>query len=163
MAEEKKTLNNKQIFVIRLCTFFIFSFVLPFLYITIKYDLFKPITTTQFGFWGVFTFALLCIVIISMIRYYLNAMKTRYSYLKQILKGLISVVLPIVFVIISCNYLKDNLEQVVNALYIILPCEIVAIAVNPLPKWCFDNNVEGIVEISEKVWRRKKEVDKEGE
>ena len=160
--EAKKPLNSKQVFVLRLCLFLIFSIVIPFCYITIKYDLFKPTTGVQFGFWGIFAFGILCVVVASLIKYYLDAMKTKYSYLKQILKGVIQIVLPLTLVLIACNYLKDNLGAVTEAIAIILPCEIVAIVVNPRPKWCFDNNVEGIVEISEKVFRKKKEIDNEG-
>ena len=159
--DKKQALSNKQIFILRLCVFLIFAIVVPFCYITIKYDLFKPTTGVQFGFWGIFAFGLLCIVVASLIKYYLNAMKTKYSYLKQILKGTIQIVLPLTLVIIVCSYLRDNLDLVLEAIYVIMPCEIIAIAVNPLPKWCYDNNVDGIVEISEKVFRKKKEIDNE--
>ena len=165
MSEEKKKLlsDSKKVFLLRMVLFLIFSVGIPFTYLTIKYDLFKPTTSIQVGFWGVFAFALLCVVVFVMIRSYIIAMKTKYSYLKQILEGFIKVVLPIIFVIVACKYLENNMKMVVEAMYIILPCEIVAILINPLPKWCYDNNVEGIMEISEKVFRRKKEIDNEGE
>lgn len=31
---------------------------------------------------------------------------------------------------------------------------MIAIVINPFPKWCFDNNVEGLVEIGDRIFHR---------
>ena len=54
-------------------------------------------------------------------------------------------------------WLGDNIAMIKEALYVIIPCEFVAIIVNPLPKWCFENNVDGIVEIADKILSKKED------
>ena len=69
--------------------------------------------------------------------------------------------MPLVLLLMTLIWLGDNVAMIRESLYIIIPCEMVAIVVNPLPKWCFDNNVEGISEIADKILNKNKEEDKE--
>jgi len=97
-------------------------------------------------------------VISVLIKFYLDGMKCKYSLFKQILQGIIKLILPLLLLLVSLVWLGDNISILKEALYVIIPCELVAIIVNPLPKWCFDNNVDGMSEIADKVLnsRRKK-------
>lgn len=92
-----------------------------------------------------------------LIKFYLDGMKTKYSWFKQVLEGVIKLILPLTLVLLIFLWLGDNIKMVKEALYIIIPCELVAICVNPLPKWCFDNNVEGMGEIADKIFHKNKE------
>ena len=96
-------------------------------------------------------------VISVLIKFYLDGMKTKYSLAKQILQGIIKLILPLVLALSIVIWLGDNVVMIKEALYIIIPCELVAIVVNPLPKWCFENNVEGISEIADKILNKNKE------
>ena len=87
-------------------------------------------------------------------------MKAKYSLFKQILQGIIKLIMPLTILLVTFIWLGDNINIVKEALYIIIPCELVAIVINPLPKWAFDNNVEGISEIADKILSKNKE-DKE--
>ena len=69
-------------------------------------------------------------------------------------------ILPMCFALFVLMWLGDNIALVKEALFVIIPCEAVGICVNPLPKWAFDNNVEGIGDIAESVFKR---VDKKEE
>lgn len=69
-------------------------------------------------------------------------------------------ILPLTLLLVILIWLGDNVNMIKESLYIIIPCELVAIVVNPLPKWCFDNNVEGLSEIADKILNKNKE-DKE--
>ena len=81
-------------------------------------------------------------------------MKTKYSLFKQILQGVIKLILPLLLFLIILIFMKDNIKLMIESLLVIIPCEIIAIVVNPLPKWCFENNVNGIIAITDKIFRK---------
>ena len=81
--------------------------------------------------------------------------------MKQILEGTIKVVLPIAFILVAVIWFKSKLEWItsnvnllIEILAIVLGCETIAVVVNPLPKWAFNNNVEGLVEITDKIFHK---------
>ena len=137
--------------------FLLFSTIAPVTYLTIRFHLFQTTTRIQVGLGGIIVIAILLGVISVLIKFYLDGMKSKYSLFKQILEGIIRLILPLVLLLAIFVWLGDNVSMVKEALYVIIPCELVAIVVNPLPKWCFENNVDGIVEIADKILNKKKE------
>lgn len=95
--------------------------------------------------------AIICVLI----KFYLDGMKCKYSIFKQILQGIIRLILPLTIALLVLMWLGDNIKMLKEALYVFIPCEMVAIVINPFPKWCFDNNIDGITQIADKVLRRK--------
>ena len=93
----------------------------------------------------------------ALIVFYLDGMKTRYSYIKQIVEGFSKVLLPLVILLITMFLIKDNVTMIIESLIVIIGCETVAIFINPLPKWAFDNNVTGLGEIYDRITRKKGE------
>ena len=96
-----------------------------------------------------------------MIKFYLAGIKTKRSYLKQILEGFIKVILPILFILVvvvwaktKLQWLIENINLFIEAICVILGFETVAIIINPLSKWAFDNNVDGIVSIADKIFKK---------
>lgn len=82
--------------------------------------------------------------------------------LKQIMMGVIKIILPLIFVLVVFIFLKSrldwfasNINLIIEALIFITACELVAIIVNPLPQWAFDNNVAGLEEILDKIKEKK--------
>jgi len=132
--------------------------VAPIAYLVIRFSLFQTTTRLQVGLTGIVVIAIMLGVISVLIKFYLDGMKCKYSLFKQILQGIIKLILPLLLLLVSLVWLGDNISILKEALYVIIPCELVAIIVNPLPKWCFDNNVDGMSEIADKVLnsRRKK-------
>lgn len=94
-------------------------------------------------------------IISVLIKFYLDGMKCKYTLAKQILQGIIKLILPLTLALAIVIWLGDNVDIIKEALCIIIPCEMVAIVVNPLPKWCFDNNIEGISTIADKILNKK--------
>ena len=144
---------NKK-FVIQLCLFCLFSIVIPITYLTIRFNLLQVHSQLQIGLWGIIVIGILVGGLSVLVKFYLDGMKTKYSLLKQILQGIIKLILPLLLVLVILVFLKDNIILVIEALVIIIPCELVAIVVNPFPKWCYDNNVDGIVAIVDKILRK---------
>lgn len=141
---------------IKLALFLLFSLIAPCAYLIIRYDLFKPTSALQIGIWGIAVICIFLSVITTLIRYYLEGMKTKYSFLKQVLEGLIKVVLPLALALVIIVWVGDNVSLLKESLLVIIPCESVAVFLNPLPKWCFENNVEGIGEIADKIINKTK-------
>lgn len=144
---------NKK-FVIQLCLFCLFSIIIPITYLTIRFNLFQVTSQLQIGLWGIIVIGILIGGLSVLVKYYLDGMKTKYSILKQILQGVIKLILPLLLALVILVFLKDNVILVIEALVIIIPCELVAIVINPFPKWCYDNNVDGIVAIADKILRK---------
>lgn len=144
---------NKK-FVTQLCLFCLFSIIIPITYLTIRFNLFQVTSRLQIGLWGIIVIGILIGGLSVLVKYYLDGMKTKYSLLKQILQGLIKLILPLLLALVILVFLKDNVILVIESLVVIIPCEIVAIVINPFPKWCFDNNIDGIVAITDKILRK---------
>ena len=141
----------------RLALFLLFSTIAPITYLVIRYHLFQTTTKLQVGLAGIIVIGIILGVISVLIKFYLDGMKCKYSLFKQILQGVIRLILPLVLLLVTLIWLGDNISMIKEALYIIIPCELVAIVVNPFPKWCFDNNIEGISEIADKILNKNKE------
>ena len=96
-------------------------------------------------------------------------MKQEYFEVGQIvntfgIKGFVKVILPLGFIFIAALWLRNKAELLVNnlslfieSLIVIMFCESVAICVNPLPKWAFENNVEGFVDVMSSAIKKSKE------
>ena len=94
-------------------------------------------------------------VVTSVIIYYCVALiKTKYFWWKQIVVGFAKVILPLIICYVGVTWLANNIKLLQEFLIITICCESIAIVVNPFPKWCFENNVDGLVEISDKIFHR---------
>ena len=151
---------QKKELITRLILFLMFSLIAPITYISIRCKLFS--TKTTISVWFIIVLGVVLAIVSLIIKYYLDGMKTKYSIFKQILEGFIKVILPITFVLISVVWFKSKMEWIVSnvnlmieILSIILGCEVIAVIVNPLPKWAFDNNVDGLVQITDKIFHKK--------
>jgi len=118
---------------------------------TVRFHLFQTTTKLQVGLAGIAVIGIMLGVISVLIKFYLEGMKCKYSLFKQILQGILKLILPLTLLLVTLIWLGDNVAMIKESLYIIIPCELVAIVVNPLPKWCFENNVEGLSEIADKI------------
>lgn len=160
---KKESKMDKKQFWIRFAIFFSVAFLAPIAYLTIKYQLFQPTSSqgVRIGFWGIVVIGILLCAVAVLIKFYIEGMKTKWSWAKQIIEGFVKLILPLCFILFVLIWLGDNINLLKEALYVIIPCEAVGVCVNPLPKWAFDNNVEGIGDIAESIFKRVNK--KEGE
>lgn len=149
--------ESRKVFVIRFITFLVFSLIAPITYLIVRFDLFTITSSLQIGLWGVILFIIMVSVVVVLIKFYLDGMKTRYSLLKQIVSGFCKLILPLAIVLVLLVWMRDNINLVIESLLVIIPCEAVAIVVNPLPKRAFDNNVEGIGKFVDSVLAKREE------
>lgn len=150
-------MEKKQNFLIRLFSFLFISIIAPATYLIVRFNLFQCTSKLQIGLWGCIVFLILGITIKILISFYLEGMKTKYSIWKQIITGVSKLILPLLTLLVLLVWLKDNIGLLIETLAVLIPCELIAIIINPLPKWCFDNNVEGIGEIADRIFAKKGE------
>lgn len=150
---------TKKELITRLSLFLLFSLVAPLTYISIRCKLFS--VKKSISVWFIIIIGIVLAVVSLIIKYYLDGMKTKYSILKQILEGTIKIILPIAFVLVAIVWFKsklewiiDNVNLMIEILGVVLGCEIIAVVVNPLPKWAFENNVDGLVQITDKLFHK---------
>ena len=154
-------MENKKTFYTKLSLFALFAFILPIVYMSIRFNLF--VSKTRLSLWGLLLIALVMVVFAVMIKFYLDGMKTKWSYGKQLVKGFVKVILPLLFVLVLSLYIKNHLDEfirdinlIIEAISVIAISEAIAIAVNPLSKWAFENNVDGLVQITDRIIGREK-------
>lgn len=147
--------KEKAEFIIRLILTIVSAVVVPFTYMTVRFNLFQATTKVQFGFWGLILIVIMGLTVGMLIKFYLDGMKTKYSYLKQVLSGAIKIVIPLLVAIFVLRWIGSNIDYVIELLIVLVCCETVAILVNPLPKWAFNNNVDGIGEITDMLIARR--------
>lgn len=150
-TKKKKKLSPKGVFAIRFVLFILFAFVLPIGHILGKYKPFNYTESLSIGFAGIIIVAILLVGLKFLVSFYLEGMKTKYSLAKQIISGVVKIILPIGIVVALIVALSKFADQLLEICMVLLPCEFIAIIVNPLPKWAFENNVEGIANITEKI------------
>ena len=123
--------------------------VAPIITFSIEFGLFTEygyqVTTDELGNvvsmqvalngWGIVSVALIGFAAVNIINEIIDAYTKEYSLLKQILVGVKNKILPIVIAIVVCYFLKNCVEQIIFCLTTIGICQIVAIPLNPLPKW----------------------------
>lgn len=147
--------KEKAEFIIRLILTIVSAVVVPFTYMTVRFNLFQATTKVQFGFRGLILIVIMGLTVGMLIKFYLDGMKTKYSYLKQVLSGAIKIVIPLLVAIFVLRWIGSNIDYVIELLIVLVCCETVAILVNPLPKWAFNNNVDGIGEITDMLIARR--------
>lgn len=154
-------MENKKTFYTKLSLFIVFAFVVPVAYMSIRFNLF--VSKSRLSLWGLLLIALVMIVFAVMIKFYLDGMKTKWSYGKQLIKGFVKVILPLLFVLVLSLYIKNHLDEfirdinlIIEAISVIAISEAIAIAVNPLSKWAFENNVDGLAQITDRIIGREK-------
>lgn len=152
-------MTDKKKFTIKLILFLFFSIIVPCAYITIRFNLFT--SKNAISLWGIIIICLIFLTISVLIKYYLAGMKTKWSYLKQLLEGFCKIILPIIVILVITIFLKmklqwlcDNMNLFIEVLIVILASEIIAVVINPLSKWAFDNNVQGLIEITDKIIKK---------
>jgi len=126
--------------------FSLFAGILPFVFIAWRYQIFNvaepKVSLTGWGFIGV-------VILFLFIVYMYNVAKKifKYSLFFQIVSGFIKVILPILVVYIVVDNIENNIHLFKQALMVVILCELVAIIVNPFPKYMYENNIENITDI----------------
>lgn len=130
--------SDKAIFIYRFILWVFFSVIVPVLFINWKFGLFVTINNISLSGWAIFigiiTFGFAWICLRSIIR------SKKYSYYKQIVKGCCHLLLPVGLITYLLWIAKDQISALVQVLCCCLASWLVAICVNPMPKWTYEQS-----------------------
>lgn len=131
---------TKKEFWIRAILWGLFACVGPVLFIGFRYDLFKGENSSlRLSGWGLFAIVILIVFIYVLVKY-INAGIVEHSMVKQVVMGIIKVLLPLIaiFAVIWC--IRKNIDYFLQALGAVIICEAIAIPINPFPKWVYEKS-----------------------
>lgn len=166
MAKREKTEEELQkeketrIFVVRIILWSLFSCVIPVLFIGFRYDLFRKASSLQLSGWGI-----IAVIIVGVFLYvltkYIRAGFGQWSFVKQIIDGVIKVVLPLGIVLAICVSIRNNLDAFIQSLSCVLISETIAIPINPFPEWVWEKSkgrFESMVDfVADRFYNKKEE------
>lgn len=133
-------MTDRKKFLLRLIAYLIIGLVFPVVFLVYRFQLFSKITTVSIGGWG---FVLIIFIIGFIWKLFSNLRKgMKFSFYKQIINGLCSVTFPLLIAVLSVYWLSGLTTELIEFLIVLLVCESVAIPINPLPQWKFENNME---------------------
>ena len=163
--------HPKAVFWTRLVSWAMFACVLPFSFIVWRFQLFQTVAKLQIGGWGIIAIIIVAVFIFSVLKYVRLALNAKYSMVGQILGGVCKVIIPLLAALCILYSVRDNVILMIQVLGCVTICETIAIPLNPLPQWAYEQQKEVRVDerketadyIIEKFFKKKKEVDGGGE
>lgn len=158
--EEIEKDKERGIFWTRAIVWSLFSCFIPVAFIGWRYDLFRKAGSLQLSGWGlmavVIVFAFLYVVV-----KYIRAGFVEWSMAKQIVNGVVRVILPIGAILAVVISIRNNIDIFIQALSCVLISETIAIPVNPFPEWVWkktEGRFEGIVDfVADRFYNKKEE------
>ena len=150
--EEIQKSKEKKIFAIRVIIWSLFACFIPIGFIGWRYDLFKKVGAMQLSGYGLIAVVIVFVFLYVVVKY-IKAGFVEWSMLKQIINGVVRVVLPLGALLSLCISLRNSLEIFIQALGCVLLSEVIAIPINPFPEWVwkkskgrFENAVDFVAE-----------------
>lgn len=134
MTEEEK--KKKTIFWTRVVLLVFFGIIFPFAFIAWRFSLFTQVSKISLNGWGIVGIAILFLIS----RFYFKALKGKlpYSMALQIIQGIFTIIVPLIALVGVLYAIRNDIDYFIQALLITIVCECVAIPVNPLPKWAYE-------------------------
>lgn len=151
--------NSKKVFAARVFAWALFSCAAPVCFIGWRYDLFKEAGSLQLSGWGLFGVVIIVAFLYTVIKY-IQAGFSEWSMTKQIINGVLKILLPIAAVLAVCIGIRSQLDYFIQSLCCVLICEAAAIPINPFPKWVYEKSkgrFESTVDFIADRFNKKKE------
>lgn len=145
-------MSKKQL-IIRLILFTLLACVLPFVFIAWRYQIFK-VSKVSFTGWGLLGFIIVLVFTLYIARA-MNKIK-KWSMFKQCFLGALKILVPLIACYVFLTSIKTSIDLFLQVLIVVVICEAIAIPINPLPKWQFDNNID----LLDSIINKSKEGDK---
>lgn len=134
---------NWKNFTVRFILWLLFVAVVPIITIVDKYDLVKNSPLKYTG-WGIIAWVIVFVVIMVILSYVLKIMK--WSMTKQVLTGIMVVIVPLIFLLGLTNMIANNVANIKYILIVSAISEFIAIPLNPFPKMIYEKNIKDIKE-----------------
>lgn len=140
MAKKEKTPEQLEkekdlkVFWARVALWSLFSCIIPVCFIGWRYDLFKKVGSLQLSGWGLIAIVIVFVFLYAVTKY-IRAGFVEWSMTKQIVNGIVKIVLPLGALLAVCIALRNSLDVFIQALGCTLVSEVIALPLNPFPEW----------------------------
>lgn len=151
--EEKKNDNEKKIFWAKAIIWSVFAWIIPVCFIGWRFDIFSKASSFSLSGWGLIAVVITFIFALTVVKYIKAGFK-EWSFVKQIIMGVVKIIIPLGALLGICIAIKTNIEVFIQALGVVLFSEGIAIFVNPFPKWVWEKS-EGRFESAMDFWADK--------
>lgn len=137
--ETSKGLSERSKFWLRFALWATFACILPVGFIVWRYDLFTEVSSIQFGAWGVIAVIIVAAFAYTVFKYVKQGM-AKWSMTKQVIMGIAKVMVPLLLLYFALDAIRDSIDLFMQALAIAIVSEAVAIPLNPMPKWAYEQS-----------------------
>lgn len=147
-------LSQTALFWVRMLCWIAASCIVPVSVFAVKFGLFSekqyaPVydelgnvvnaTPPALNGWGIVSCFIVGFTLVSILKEVIKAY-TGYSLIKQFLTGIVQSIIPLVIGFAVCYFLDGVLDNVKYCLLVLIITKLVAIPLNPLPKWRYEKN-----------------------
>lgn len=132
-------------FIVRLCLYVVVGALIPFAYLVWKFNLFSPQPAKEsvtIGGWGIIGIIFIAIFFLKTLKAIRKGMI--FSVYTKIIDSITKIFIPLLVAIVVINFLGDIQEELLRFLIVVFICAIPATAVNPIPRWAYENKIEEI-------------------
>ena len=130
-----ETKKDKEIFWVRFVGWVVFC-LLPIVFVAWRYGLFSKVTKISVSGWALFCGLILFVFLAIFLNYLLKVKK--WAYWKQIVKGVLFLILPLSACLYGLYCARDTIDQLLQVLGVCILCWTVAIVINPMPGWTYE-------------------------
>ena len=139
VVEEENKSKERKIFIVRAILWSIFACIIPVAFIGWRYDLFTKAGALQLSGWGIIAIIIIFVFLYVIVKY-IRAGFLEWSMTKQIINGIVRVLLPLGLLLAICVSLRNSLDIFIQALGCVLLSETIAIPLNPFPEWVWNKS-----------------------
>lgn len=130
--------HPKAVFWARLGLWILCAGILPFLFIAWRFELFRTVSKFQVGGWGIIGIVIVAFVALTILKYVKLALSAKYSLTAQCINGICKIIIPLLILLAILICIRDNVASTIKVLGVVIFLELVAIPLNPLPKWAYE-------------------------
>ena len=141
---------TKKAFAIRLVLYILVGLVLPLGFLAWRFKLFDQVTKISFSVWGLIAIVVAIVFVVKLFDGLRRGMK--HGIAKQIIDTICNITVPLLIFTVAFDWMSDFAKEFVQFLIVLIICETASGIINPIPQWCFENNIEQTGGILKKVF-----------
>ena len=147
---------TKKVFILRLASYVLLGLIIPIGFLAWRFELFNKVTKISFSVWGLVAIITAIVFILGLFKGLRKGMKQGIA--KQAIDTICKVTIPLIIVAVAFDWMSGFSKEFVQFLIVLIISETAAGIVNPIPQWCFENNIEqtkGIIETVVEIFNKK--------
>ena len=131
---------SKKMFWIRLSLYILIGGIIPFTFLTIRFNLFSKVSKLSIGGWGLLAVLFVAIFFIKMLKAIRKGLP--FSFGTQIIEGMFKITIPLTVATLIIFLMRNSVEELFYFFCLLVFCETIAMAANPIPQWAHENKIE---------------------